>query len=101
MFKLFTATLSIIALPAANIMIVNASSLNTKCTLEIASGDKFIFPCSLTYDSDLNMGIIKDLNSGKVYGKGWAEGRGCLYKEGYGSICTAGYEWILPDDQTL
>ena len=101
MIKFFIATLSILTLPAVNITTVNASNLKTKCTLEIASGDKFIFPCSLTYDSSFKMGVIKDLNSGKVYGKGWAEGRGCSYKEGYGSICTHGYKWILPDGQTL
>ena len=101
MFRFVVATFSTLSVIAANIMVASASSLKTQCTLEIASGDKFLFPCSLSYDPRLNMGVIKNLNSGKTYGRGWAEGRGCLYKEGYGSICTKEFKWILPNGQIL
>ena len=101
LYKISLATLSVIIASVANAMIVGASGLTTKCTLTIASGDEFVFPCSLKFDSNLNMGVIRDLNSGKVYGKGWAEGRGCLYKEGYGNICTEGHKWILPNGKQI
>lgn len=101
LYKISLATLSVIIASAFNPMLVSASSLTTKCTLKMASGDEFIFPCSLRFDSALNMAVIRDMNSGKVYGKGWAEGRGCLYKEGYGAICTEGYKWILPNGKQI
>lgn len=92
------ATGSILFLPCIiGLNPVSAQELRTQCTLEMASRDKFVFPCSVKYDPKLNMGVIKDLNSGRTYGKGWAEGRGCIYKDGYGSICTKGFKWVTPD----
>jgi len=99
--KISPAILWVLIASAVNPTLVSASPLTTKCTLKMASGDEFIFPCELRFDPALNMAVITDLNSGKVYGKGWAEGRGCLYKEGYGEICTEGYKWILPNGKRI
>ena len=74
----------------------SAQELRTQCTLTMASKDRFVFPCTVRYNSRLNMGVITDLNSGRTYGDDWAETRGCIYKDGYGSICTKDYEWVSP-----
>ena len=96
------ATVSILIFPLIiGLSPVNARDLRTQCTLEMASKDKFTFPCLVTYDPILNMGVVKDLNSGRAYGKGWSEGRGCIYKEGYGSICTKGNQWITPEGKII
>lgn len=74
-----------------------SSALTTECILHLAGRTKSLFPCSVSFDRKLNMGVIRDLRTGRVYGKEWAESRGCLYREGYGTVCTIEKRWVLPD----
>lgn len=78
-----------------------SSELKTECVMNITGHPMSVFPCSVRFDRQLNKGVVRDARSGRVYGKDWAEGRGCLYREGYGTICTKNYGWILPDGRVM
>lgn len=73
-------------------------AIETTCTFKRETDNSaFSFPCKVAYNRELNMGTVEDLDSGNFFGGGWAESRGCLYKDGVATICTENLEWISPD----